>query len=413
MRRGDERSDRLGGMVARWWRALEANPGRRDLIVAGCWLLLGLLLTSAGIVRLWASLAVVSVPNWAFVLPLVGICGATILRSRKPLVALGLGVALTVVDLSFGGSLAVIFILTDLIYAAVKYGSERAIRVLLGCGIGCAVVLGAVLIWSPLHDTTVPIFWVQWVLIVAVPAMWGWSVRSERMRTRSEMARQHVLSARQLRGRIAHDLHDLVANQIAVAGLHVEAAKLVAARHTPDTATLMRSLEQAKRGTDEAHHELRHLIAVLSAVDGLDEPEAPALLDELHELARLVPSGRALEHSGESDKILREALSNAPPAHQQVLLRALQELVVNAVKHGAGDIQIHAHIEPSDGLHLSVANDVPPKRSSALGSGLGIRGTELLLGSIGARLESAARDRQGGWCANIVVPLPRTNRRTA
>lgn len=374
-------------MVARWWKELDADPGRRDLLVALVWLAIGVVLTSAGAVRLWAYLAIAPAPRWAFFLTLFAAFAVATLRSRRPMTSLVLGTAVALVDLSFGGSLAVLLILTDLIYAAVKYGNERAIRVLLICAGGGGVVLAALLLVSPFDDTASLIFLFQWLLIVAIPAMWGWSVRSERVRTRAVMASQQAASARHLRAQIAHDLHDLVANQIAVAGLHVEASKLIASRETSGSERLFRSLDQAKRGTDAAHAELRHLIAVLGAVDDLDETDLRPVATRLKDFAELLPADRQLVMPDDGPA-LAEALRTAPLAHQQVALRTLQELVVNAAKHGQGDVEIRTSLNPDAVLTIEVSNDYVASAAAALGSGLGIRGAGLLLGGVGSELEA-------------------------
>src|SRR5699024_4444776 len=105
---------------------------------------------------------------------------------------------------------------------------------------------------------------------------------------------RHARETERLRERIAHELHDHVANQIAVAGLHVEAARLRGAQAEALPPGALRSLDQATEGTDQAHRKLRQLIAVLTTsgdVDG-DPHDAPGALDDL------VPGDRSIVRRG-------------------------------------------------------------------------------------------------------------------
>lgn len=404
-------------MVVRWWESLNARPSSRDTVIATAWLLLGLALLHFGAYPLWSDVAVFTSSGFVFLLTLAAMFGIALLRSRRPFTALCLGIVVAGVDLLFGGSLGVVIILSDLIYAAMKYGSDRGVRYTLWAAAGSVLILTVGLIVIGSENATVPIISVQWGLIVTISGVWGWNVRSERVRTRAALVEQHGHATRELRSRIAHDLHDHVANQIAVAGLHIEAAKLLAAPAARDTAAMVGSLEQAKRGTDQAHRQLRDLIAVLTAVDDLDEPAAIELAGELDELAQLLPAGRALVWNGNSAGDLRAALDSLTQSNQRVVLRVLQELVANAVKHGTGDVDVCVDDDNSDGgqqhpTHtvVSLANTSAAPTSPAPGTGLGINGAKLLLGGIGATLATAQSDGGGSWRATLTVPLVVSNR---
>lgn len=399
---------------------LTAHPTSRDAVVAAMWLLLGLASLQAGAYPLWSDIAVVTTSGGAFLLTLAGMVALATQRSRRPFTVLTLGIIVAGVDLLFGGSLGVVLILTDLIYAAVRYGSERRVRSALWAAVAVAVLLVAGLIVFRPEDNAVPVIIVQWGLIVAISGAWGWNVRSEQLRPRAAMVEQHTRVTRQLRHQIAHDLHDLVANQIAVAGLHVEAAKLLAGQASDDTAPLIRSLNQAKHGTDQAHRELRDLIAVLTAVDALDEPAPIHLQEELDELAQLLPADRSLVWIGDSAERMKSALDPQPDSRQRVVLRVLQELVANAAKHGVGDLTAQVterepdvaeresdvqrrqkvRLKPAEVI-VTLCNASAVPGHAAAGTGLGIRGAGLLLGGIGATL---ATEPGEPWQAILTIP---------
>ena len=392
-------------MVAGWLERLRAQPVARDVVIATAWLLLGLVFLQAGVFPLWGDLAVLSPSGGPFFVTLIAMIGLATLRSRWPLTALCLGTIVAGVDLAFGGSPGVVLVLTDLIYAAVKYGSDQRVRNLLWTAVAAATLGAAVIVLWP-ASTTVTFAAIQWGLIIMVSGAWGWNVRSERERTRKTLAAQHSVATRELRHRTAHDLHDLVANQIAVAGLHVEAAKLVASTPSADPAALLRSLDQAKRGTDQAHRELRDLIAVLTAVDALEAPVVIELDEELDQLATLLPAGRSIDWGEDGRGHVRTVLDKQPVSNRRVALRVLQELVANAAKHGVGDLRVRVTKgEQDDGaVRVTLSNECAPLGRAVPGSGLGLGGAKLLLGGIGAGLTTQPGAPDAPWRTTVTIP---------
>src|SRR5699024_12580193 len=121
---------------------------------------------------------------------------------------------------------SVVLLYLDVVYAAVKYGSSRALRFLFPFALILFVIaVTGFFIRGCLSSVYLKLL-LQLVVLVVISISWGWNVRSERQRTRDAMAVEHAEKQQILQARIAHDLHDLVANHIAVAGLHIEAARL-------------------------------------------------------------------------------------------------------------------------------------------------------------------------------------------
>lgn len=371
-------------MVKQWFAMLDAHPRGRDAVVAAMWLLVGLACLQFGAYPLWSDIALYRSTGALFLLTLIAIVAVSTMRSRLPFLALGLAVPIATIDLAFGGSLGVIIVCTDLVYAAMKYGSDAGVRRLLwGLGV-LAALCAVVLIVVPFTADAIPVAVVQGWIILAVSGAWGYNVRSERKRTQRLLAEQHSREDREFQQRIAHDLHDLIANQVAVAGLHIEASKLMAATLPGDTEALSRSLDQAKQGTEQAHQRLREFITVLTAVEEGQGEEHLDAAEALAALADLVPAGRALVWQGDGAAATLEALSARPAAHQRVLLRVLSELVMNAVKHGEGDIEVEA--QRGSALTLTVTNTVGNAVTTA-SSGLGLAGARLLLSRVAGTLE--------------------------
>ncbi|MDI6023164.1 histidine kinase [Leucobacter sp. UT-8R-CII-1-4] len=397
-------------MIRRSISRLNANPRGRDTVIAVFWLIAGLALLQLGAYPLWPPLAVFHTSGTAFLLILLALAAVTTQRSQRPFLALALGMPLILADVLFGGTLGAILILTDLLYCAVKYGSARGVRILLWLIFGFIVTMfGTVLIWFRTEAVAYVVV-VQWTLFLLVATLWGWNVRSERLRISAALAEQHAQSTQQMRQRIAHDLHDLVANQIAVSGLHVEAAKLqlaAAAESLPSgVPALSESLDQAALGAAQADAQLRRLIQVLKAVDDLNEqPEVPTeqLINEtLGELDRQLPGARQLRWADEGKPGLYALLTRLPAANTRVALRVIQELIANAVKHGSGDIELSAQKN-----RVSVKNAYSPGTSHTRGSGIGINGADMLLEGTGMSLESRASEAEN-WLAELTLETERS-----
>ena len=393
-------------MTRRWLARLNAHPRGRDAVIAATWLVLGLALIQFDGVHLWRGTTVFRTDGLIYLLTLLAMVALATQRSSRPMTTLACGVVVTVIDVLFGGSLGVVLVLTDLIYAAFKYGSDRGVRILLGCMVVAAAVVVVIFIVRSPVSVGLQVLTAQWALIIVVASVWGWNVRSERLRTSASMAREHAHATQQLRRRIAHDLHDLVANQIAVAGLHVEAAKLQLEHANVTAPAVDRSLDQAGRGTEQADQQLRRMITVLNAIDDLDEqPDATVeqlLATFFDELGILLPADRRVEWTGTGTTGLRIRLAAEPLPHVRVLLRVLLELLTNASRHGRGDVLVH--VASAEHLTVEVTNAVAPSTLSRRGSGIGISGAALLLEGTGSTVESHRCDDTDGWLARLSIP---------
>lgn len=433
-------------MVSEWARWIGERPARRDAATAALWLVLGATLWAVGAVVLWPQTRVVDAPTWVFLCTLIAAVVVDTQRSRWPVLVLTLGTAIALCDLLLGGSLAVVIVFTDVVYAAVRFARPAQLRVLLRV-VGPAAAAVALTAAITVRDERLTALLIQWALFVLVSGLWGWTVRSEGDTTRARLAAQHARETAQLRARLAHELHDLVANQIAVAGLHIEAAKLQSAQlqsaelqsaelqsakqqsgvEVTLQATqqaLLTSLDRAKRGTDLAHQELRSLIGVLSAVEELIDTPDLTFAEELRELDGLLPAERRIVWEGGSEPLLVQSLTAAGSidhgaqssiqpgpgsgAQRMVLPRVLRELVTNAAKHGHGEV--HVHVWADEGrLHVELRNPVsdratPVPASAAPGNGLGLGGVRLLLGGVGGALETTKNAAGTTWVARVTVP---------
>lgn len=390
-----------------WWVKLDAAPIIRDRVIALSWGGVGLIFLAVGLVPLWSQVVQVDLGPVGLLGTLLAMTAVGMARSQWPVLALGLGTAIFIIDIYQGGSAGVALIYFDLVYAAVKYARAEQLQVLLRVATVLITGLGIFFVAAQSFDSPYFVLTFQLLIATVVSAAWGWNVRSERARTQTAMAATFAAQTSKLQQSIAHDLHDLVGNQIAVAGLHIEAARLQLANRDYDG--LNHSLRNAKSGTDLGHRELRNLITVLSAVETFQLPGTFDVTHEAQGLAGMVPSGRKLVWQADAYTQLVRALTGLQPAHRRVLLRVLQELVANAVKHGRGDVFI-AVVSPHDRdaqevLAITVENDSGEQPSSVPGTGIGMRGAEILVTSVGGTMQVTSHPQ--AWHVQIEIPTQR------
>lgn len=404
-------------MVRQFFARLADHPAERDAVIGGCWLVLGVVLVQFGGYGLWSTVQLFDGPGWMFLLIAGAFAVIATQRSKHPIGALLCGLGIAGIDVAGGGSLLAALAITDLIYAAVKYVTDRGIAVLLGLAITWVALAALVLLIWRANAAALLSVELQWAAIFSISGLWGWNVRSERVRTSTQLSAQHAHETQRLRTRVAHDLHDLVANQIAVAGLHIEAAKLQAAGHGGlNEAALLKSLERAKRGTDQAHAELRRLISALGAIDEIAETPMGPVTDEVAALGDILPVGRALFWGEGSRALFEDELAVSERTTAALMLRVLRELMANSAKHGVGDTRCEADTVAAAGeaaaeFHLTIRNAVRSARAGdeQPGNRLGLRGITLVLDGLGGSIETGEDPRTGEWVAMLVIPRAHHN----
>ena len=213
---------------------------------------------------------------------------------------------------------------------------------------------------------------------------------TERARNAEETKESEALRrVAEERLRIARDLHDLLAHQIAVINLHSS----VASQALPDRpADAEKSLATIREAARTVLGEIGSLLNVLRSTDagatglttapvaGLDDLE-PLLID-------FERGGLRVDHRGAGTP------RPLPGAVDIVAFRLIQEALTNAHKHGA-DRSALLHLDyQADGLEITVTNtvDAPPRPGSAAGvsaaanPGHGLLGARERVGSVAGRL---------------------------
>ncbi|MEV3965004.1 histidine kinase [Nocardia sp. NPDC050193] len=351
------------------WSALSATT--RDVVVAGGWFLFGVLLYLAGFHMMFAREAQAG-PLWPRIAILALASAVLPVRRRAPITAMVLGLIPLVLDLSFGPTLPVWLVYTDLIYAAVVYGTRRQMQ-------------GAVVAWLSLSATAAGVVLAitgDWHLMslalvlaaafVGTSLWWGLTVRAHKETADAERARVRALSlvaeldrraaVADERKAMARDLHDVIAGHLSAIALQSEAA--LGSLDGAADPRLTGVLGAIRTNSVEALREMRTMIGLLRRADDADQTTAPG---RLAQLPGLVDSAR---QAGMRVRVRLDLGETVPAgAVDQAAYRIVQEAVTNVMKHAPGqevDIDVHAE---STTLVLTVGNPLragpPPGRGSA------------------------------------------------
>lgn len=212
--------------------------------------------------------------TWALI-PLFVLSGLELLRRSRPQFALLVGTLALVADQFTAGNLASVMMFTDIMYAAVVYGTPAAARripVTTGL-ITVAVTLGF-LAWF--REPEAILIGVITGVVSFGPATTGVLVRNHReaadaARLRAEqtallaeMDRVQAVTAE--RARMARELHDMVANHLSAIAIHSTAALSL-----DDPQTSKDALAVIRENSVEGLAEMRRLIGILR--DSSDDRE--------------------------------------------------------------------------------------------------------------------------------------------
>lgn len=385
-------------------------PHRHDVLIAAVGLSGGLLLWLAGLHTQGGRLVEA---HWAALVPLTATAALELLRRSAPQTALVLGTLALIADQFTSGSLATVLMFTDLVYAAVVYGTPAAARripvtTLL---VTAASTLGF-LAWFRTADAL--LIGVVTGLVSFGPAITGVSVRNHReaaeaARLRAdqtallaEMDRVQAVTAE--RSRMARELHDMVANHLSAIAIHSTAALSI-----DDPATSRDALGVIRRNSVDGLAEMRRLIGLLRRSGADSSQSAAPTLASLDVLVGQAAAGAAStgltvtldDGGGEAGSL--------PAPVELAAYRIVQESLTNALKHAApGPVTVRLG-RSRELLTVevgSVFGDRPGPRAPGSGAGLvGMRERVALLGGT-ITAGPVARGEDGGiWLVRAELPV--------
>jgi signal transduction histidine kinase len=218
--------------------------------------------------------------------------------------------------------------------------------------------------------------------------------RAQALLAEAQNAREAETQAAALRerGRIAREMHDVLAHSLAGLSLQLQAVRALAAREHVSSAVL-EPLDKAAALAQEGLAEARAAVSTLRDPAGLGVDAIPALVDR-H------PGNATLKVEGQGGQLSAEA--------GHAVYRAVQEALTNAARYAPGSpvtVELSWH---ADELQVEVRDAGPAPGRVPLagqGSGLGLVGMGERIKQAGGALQAGPRD--GGWEVRLSVPVSR------
>jgi signal transduction histidine kinase len=296
--------------------------------------------------------------------------------------------------------------------------SVRPARVAVGCAAVLAaawVYAGAVTEGSDMGSVTG-----QAVLYSAVLVWFGTLARRSgelTRRLRAEQAERARRAVAEERGRIARELHDVVAHHMSVVSVQAGLARFV---FDADPATARAALTTIADTSGEALEELRRMLQVLRDPDP-DSPESAPMptLDRLGDLVERVRAGGV-----PVDLVVHGTPRPFAPGTELCAYRVVQEALTNVLKHArTARARVELHYRQHE-LHIAVTDDGKGAHSrQAASRARGVDSAEVPAGAghglIGmwerAKLYggtlSAGPDAEGGFAVRLTLPASASARR--
>jgi signal transduction histidine kinase len=215
--------------------------------------------------------------------------------------------------------------------------------------------------------------------------------RAQALLAEAQGAREAEAQAAALRerGRIARDMHDVLAHTLAGLSVQLQAVRAVAAReHAPDTvlAPLDKAAALAKDGLAEA----RGAVGALRDPVGLGLAELPALV---------------ARHPGEATLHTVGTPGEVPGQAGHAIYRAVQESLTNAVRYAPGAAVDVTLTWSADALQVAVADGGRAAGRDPVagpGTGLGLAGMAERVEQVGGALHAGPEG--SGWRVTATVP---------
>ncbi|MFJ8626707.1 sensor histidine kinase [Kitasatospora sp. NPDC093550] len=384
-------------------------PRRLDQVIALCGLLGGAVLI---LFRVYENAD--HLPVWAVALPMLVMAGLELCRRTRPVLAVSVGGLAFAASLFTGSLLATLIMYTDLLYAAVIYGSRRMSRVLHLTG-GSTVLVLASLTWYAGGTGAGLLVAVVSSLVFLAPVWTGDVVRkhreeaeTERLRAEqtallSEMDRREAVGAE--RARMARELHDVVANHLSAIAIHATGAQSVAKRRgLPADDPMVEVLAVIRENSVQGLAEMRRMIGLLRESGGGEVDESYAAPD-LAAVDALLAKARAAGQDVGLDFELAEhgERGDVPVPVGLAAYRIVQESLTNALKHaGPGLVRLRLEFGP-DELRIAVDSPYRDEPGRGLpGARAGLVGMGERAGLLGGSFEAGPKD--GYWSVRAVLP---------
>jgi signal transduction histidine kinase len=327
---------------------------------------------------------------------LVGVVFSATLAVRRNLPLLLLLEAAVVIQLNHtvlpglaeGGAFLIGFLIA--IFSAGSY-LQGARLVLAGVVVAALIPLAA---FDPRQPPQVG-DWIFFALFAGTPFVAGIVFRRRRHRDEqmTALADEAVTAER---GRIARELHDVVAHAISVVVVQARAGRRQLA---PEDAAARTAFDAIEHAGEQALVEMRRLLALLRETDrgdaGLTPQAGLARLDSL--AGEMAACGLAVAVRREGEPV------ELPPGVDMSAYRIVQEALTNSLKHaGPARAEVVIRYLPGE-LEVEVADDGDGSGPGG-GSGSGLAGVRERVDVYGGRFD-AGRRPEGGFLVRAKLPL--------
>ncbi|MFJ6137342.1 sensor histidine kinase [Kitasatospora sp. NPDC092286] len=385
------------------------TPQQEDRAIALLGLLGGLVLIAF---RVYEEPA--TVPRWAVLAPLLVTAALEPFRRRRPVLTVTVGGLAFAVSVFYGALLATTIMYTDLLYAAVIYGSRRMSRVLhLSGGVSVLVLSTLTLVYTDAPKAIAVM--VVTALIFLGPVWTGDVVRkhrqeaeNERLRAEqtallSEMDRREAVGAE--RARMARELHDVVANHLSAIAIHATGAQSLARRQRrPEDDPLVAALAVIRENSVQGLAEMRRMIGLLRDSGGGAVDESYTAPDLAAVDSLLAKAGAAGQDVGLAFELTERGERGELPAPVGLAAyRIVQESLTNALKHaGPGTVRLLLEFG-ADELRIAVDSPYRGGEDRRLpGARAGLVGMAERAGLLGGSFEAGPGG--GLWSVRAVLP---------
>jgi signal transduction histidine kinase len=386
---------RLVSSVLAWPGGYLAWARRHPLLVDAALVALLLLFSGPGLAagratdRPWTLILVV-----ALLAPLVW-------RRRRPFVVFGLIAAVALIQWLTAGLLPADLAALVAFYTVAAYEPGRRILVAAGL-LEVGAVLAAVR-YAPGGTQFWAFFFISGLITAA--GVIGYNIRTRRAylaaledraaRLERDRDRESQLAASGERARIAREMHDIIAHNLAVMIALADGAAYTAGEDLDQAVTVMGQVSDTGRS---ALTEMRRLLGVMrQPAAAPDHAPQPTLtdLDDLLATVRAAGLPTQLTVSGSRTEL--------PPSAELAIYRLIQEALTNTLKHAdATAASVRLSYLPRT-VELEVTNDGPVPQVS--GEGHGIAGMRERANVFGGEVSAGPGRGGSGWRVHTVLHL--------
>lgn len=210
---------------------------------------------------------------------------------------------------------------------------------------------------------------------------------------RAQREAEERAAAEEERGRIARDMHDVVAHSLAVVIAQADGARYAAAADPEAATRALGTISQTARG---ALADVRMLLTQLRHREAQGPQPTLADLEELYQQVRAAGVDLRVD--------VDPAPPGTPPAAVQLAVyRILQEALTNALRHGdGGPVDVGLSWLP-DRVGLQVRNGIRSEPRGSEPGGHGLIGMRERAQLVGGALDAAPEG--GSWVVRATIPI--------